>query len=301
MINYDVDLVVTFVDNHDPIWRASFEGYCLKYGHRDRLIDVKEERYDNPGLFKYWFKCVNKFMPWARKIFLVVSNPEQVPNDIDMNKVHVVCHKDIIPEKFLPTFNSTTIEMFLHEIPGLAEHYIYFNDDMFPIGPLAKEDFFAEDGRIRINLRSCDIRNHRDNQFRKVCWNNYQHVGQALGVQVKAYDYLRPSHGATPMIRSHCHNCMELIGEKILVFATAFRTDKQHNQYIFPLWECFQYTVAPSSYSFIYSSLKLGSLVISGYITSGKYQMICINDVKIPNRNKFDFQAIKNAFEKILQ
>ena len=41
--------------------------------------------------------------------------------------------------------------MYIHNIEGLAEHFIYFNDDMYPVMPLNKEDFFTEDDKIRIS------------------------------------------------------------------------------------------------------------------------------------------------------
>lgn len=61
--------------------------------------------------------------------------------------MHVILHKEIIPKNLLPTFNSTTIEMFLHKIPGLAEHFIYSNDDMIAINNSNAVDFFTEDGK----------------------------------------------------------------------------------------------------------------------------------------------------------
>lgn len=85
-------------------------------------------------------------MPFIRTVHLVVSNIEQVPEWLDQSKVHVVLHKDIIPEDLLPTFNSTTIEMYLCKILGLAEHFIYSNDDMMPMNDMAVGDFFNEDG-----------------------------------------------------------------------------------------------------------------------------------------------------------
>jgi hypothetical protein len=84
-------------------------------------------------------------MPFVRTVHLVVSNVEQVPEWLDQSKIHVVLHKEIIPESLLPTFNSTTIEMFLYRIPGLAEHFIYSNDDMFPINSMSAEDFFKDE------------------------------------------------------------------------------------------------------------------------------------------------------------
>ncbi len=273
----------------------------MRYGHKDRLADVNKERYDNSGLFDYFFRCVEKFMPWIRNIYLIVSNPEQVPEAAHQcKKVHVVLHSDFMPAKFLPTFNSTTIEMFLPNIQGLSEHFIYANDDIFPIGPLFPEDFFAEDGRIRINLRACSIDHHMTDQFRRVCLNNHVHVAAVTGYKFDGHTYLRPVHSFTPMIKSHCRECLDKLGPSILTTASAFRTSAQHNQYIYPLYECFTRTVASSPIEFIYTSLKLGGQGIANIINTGHYRVICINDVQIPNRRSFHFDIIKQAFEDIL-
>lgn len=36
--------------------------------------------------------------------------------------------------------------MYLHRIPGLAEHFVYSNDDMMPMNGMAISSFFAEAG-----------------------------------------------------------------------------------------------------------------------------------------------------------
>jgi hypothetical protein len=46
-------------------------------------------------------------------------------------KLHIVRHEDFIPHEYLPTFNSLTITWNLWRIEGLAEQYIYCDDDMF--------------------------------------------------------------------------------------------------------------------------------------------------------------------------
>lgn len=42
----------------------------------------------------------------------------------------------------MPTFNSHAIEINIHKIEGLAEHFVYFNDDTFINSPLEPEFFF---------------------------------------------------------------------------------------------------------------------------------------------------------------
>ena len=59
---------------------------------------------------------------------------------INQENVNIVLHEMIIPQDLLPTFNSTTIEMFLPLIPDLAEHFIYGNDDIFVLKPTQPTD-----------------------------------------------------------------------------------------------------------------------------------------------------------------
>lgn len=47
-----------------------------------------------------------------------------------------------MPKDCLPIFNASAIEMNIHRIEGLAEHFLYMNDDMFIGRPLKPEAFF---------------------------------------------------------------------------------------------------------------------------------------------------------------
>ena len=144
----DIDFVITWVDMDDPKWQAEFAKYS---GNRENTKNgVSEARFRDYGFLKYWFRGVGKFAPWVRKIHFVTSS--QIPQwlDADNPKIHVVNHKDYIPEQFLPTFNSVVIERYLHKIPDLAEHFVYFNDDFYIINAIGTERFFK-------NGLPCDI------------------------------------------------------------------------------------------------------------------------------------------------
>lgn len=71
----------------------------------------------------------------------------QRPDFIDRSnqKLTLVDHKDYIPEGYLPTFNSNTIEMNLHRIKELSENFILFNDDVFPLLPIDENYYFIDD------------------------------------------------------------------------------------------------------------------------------------------------------------
>ena len=113
----DIDLILPYVDNKEYNWVETHRTFCLK----NNL-----EYIENPVRFRSWnnlhflFRGIEKNMPWIRNVYLIVSSMEQVPEWVNSNNVKIVLHRDIIPPKFLPTFNSTTIEMFLKNIVGLS-------------------------------------------------------------------------------------------------------------------------------------------------------------------------------------
>uniref|UniRef100_A0A1I8IBY8 Stealth_CR2 domain-containing protein n=1 Tax=Macrostomum lignano TaxID=282301 RepID=A0A1I8IBY8_9PLAT len=58
---------------------------------------------------------------------------------------------EIFPNKsHLPTFNAPAIESHLHRIPGLSDHFLYFNDDVFLTKPVHPHDFYCPASGYRI-------------------------------------------------------------------------------------------------------------------------------------------------------
>ena len=137
----ETDIVVAYVDNTDKVWLKTYIEYCERTNNRIKIGNLHSSRYEDIGLINYQLKLIEKNMPWIKNIFLLVSNKEQIPQGIS-DKVKPILHEQFIPLKFLPTFNSTTIEMFLWNIPNLSEHFIYANDDMLPTKPMLETDFF---------------------------------------------------------------------------------------------------------------------------------------------------------------
>lgn len=142
MVDFPIDFVVTWVDGGDPVWQQEKAKYDQQ-NHDDKTIT----RFRDAGHFKYWFRAVEKYAPWVNHIYLVTNG--QVPNFLDLknDKLTLVTHDEIMPVDALPTFNSNAIEMCVNNIPGLSEHFVLFNDDMFLIKPVSPTDFFNQDGK----------------------------------------------------------------------------------------------------------------------------------------------------------
>ncbi|MFW4406572.1 stealth family protein [Lactiplantibacillus paraplantarum] len=148
-VGFPIDFVVTWVDGNDAMWRQKKAKYEIGENESRKNDEIATNRYREFGLFKYWFRSIQKNAPWVRKIYIVTDN--QTPEFLDLNnpKVEIVDHKDIINQKYLPTFDSNTIDWNLFKIDGLSEHFVYFNDDMFINKPVVPEDFFSSEGKAR--------------------------------------------------------------------------------------------------------------------------------------------------------
>jgi len=126
-----------WVDGDDPKWIAERDKY-----YKGELNQKKGSAYRDWGTLQYWFRAVEKYAPWVNKIHFVTAG--HLPNWLNTNHplINVVKHADFIPLEYLPTFSANSIELNIHRIPGLAEQFVYFNDDTFIVAPVNKEDFF---------------------------------------------------------------------------------------------------------------------------------------------------------------
>lgn len=135
-----IDIVVTWVDDRDPVWRAKKE----KHTGAAPSEGNTEVRYRDWDTLKYWFRGVEKFAPWVRYVYFVTDDQKPQWLNLEHPKLKWVRHTDFIPAEYLPTFNSNAIEWNFHRLPGLAEQFVYFNDDVFLIRDTQPEDFFVD-------------------------------------------------------------------------------------------------------------------------------------------------------------
>ena len=173
----EIDVVYTFVNGTDEEWLATKNHYYSQlvdeimksesdiYIHNihdnnnnniakeDIDKDIKknnnENRYREHDELRYSIRSVLKYAPWVNKIHIVISNNNQKEHQVPMwlntshPKINIVTHSDIFEDKsYLPTFNTNAIESQLDNIPGLADNYLYINDDMFLGNNVTQYDFF---------------------------------------------------------------------------------------------------------------------------------------------------------------
>lgn len=150
-----IDLVYLWVDGSDPAWRAKYAEHVGP--------GMAAARFTDAGELQASLRSADLYAPWVRRIFVVTDN--QRPAWLQQHRrVTVVDHTQIIPAKYLPTFNTRAIEPWIHRIPGLAERFLYANDDTLFGAAVTPDLFFAADGRPIVMLRG-DARTGGDTQY----------------------------------------------------------------------------------------------------------------------------------------
>lgn len=159
-VNEPVDIVYTWVDGTDPAWQARKahylgQGLASQKHSSDSAIAA---RFQNRDELRYSLRSVEMFANWVRHIWIVTDR--QVPSWLrtDHSRLTVVDHRDIFRDQSaLPSFNSHAIESQLHHIDGLANLWLYLNDDVMFGAPVRPEQFFHGNGLIKFFPSSAQV------------------------------------------------------------------------------------------------------------------------------------------------
>lgn len=282
-----MDIVITYVDGNDPVWKRDYEKYTN--------VPVMEKRFRDWGTLKYLLRGIQTKMPFIRNVYLVVSHPSQVPSWVDRDQLNIVLHSDIIPNEFLPTFNCNPIEMHLHRIPGLDEEYLYFNDDMFPVGDLKPTDFFR-DGKPVIGYYRHFF---ASGMYKKICRNSDRLARKVLGLESSVF-FTRPQHTCSPMLKSQCEELYAKVEDEILkTTAERTRTQDNLNQYLFLDYMNYKGILINEKISNKHFSVAVASPdSLRDFLHNPTRKMVCINDVHLSESRYEKLRgAILDAFE----
>ncbi|OCG19215.1 stealth family protein [Gilliamella sp. App4-10] len=227
--NEPIDVVITWVDNHDPKWIKKLE-YFKKQQDKNILnpMSIDNARFENHGEVFYVIKSIERFMPWVRNIFLVTDN--QIPKFELPNKVIIVDHHQIIDKKYLPTFNSHVIEAHLHNIPNLSENFIYFNDDVFVARNLPKCHFLSGNNltSLFLNRKNLDVMLGKggNTPTLSACLNSRQLLFNKYGKDIN----IPLVHTYIPLKKSYFNFAWSYFGEDISEFiGNRFRSNNDIN------------------------------------------------------------------------
>ena len=321
----DIDIVITWVDMNDPAWKEEFNKYSHNPANEEN--GVIDARFRDYGFLKYWFRGVEKFAPWVRKIHFVTSGQKPEWLDTKNAKLNLVDHKDFIPSEFLPTYNSVVIERYMHKIPGLSEKFVYFNDDFYMLRDIPVERFFQNDlpcdiavfqynpswsqwyktlkNNIRLINRNFDKKEVMDKWHDK--WFTPEFSGKdGLNRFLKCYPNfitLRVHHNAQPYLKSTFEKVWENEGEELIrTSKNRFRDSSDYSPELFRTWQICEGNFTPYN---TYKDTKMFPLMVKPKqalkaIRNQEYSLVCLNDNN--NIRNYDrlMEEIKEAFESIL-
>lgn len=324
----DIDFAVLWVDGSDPEWQKEKNKYR---GIADDDSNTPN-RFRDWGLMPYWFRAVEKFAPWVRTVHFVTCG--HLPSFLDPNapKLHIVKHTDFMPPEALPTFSSHALETNLHRIPGLAEHFVYFNDDMFILRHMPETAFFRDrlpctyggerpielTGKIEIwqhaAVNDLGVINKHFNKRTQTEKYGKKYANKAYrwqdNVRTKALEKLYPDyftgfknlHAPAAYTKSTFEEVWsadpELLRNTTL---HRFRSADDVNQWVFLWWQVASGMFSPYNTDNHVSVIAENTIdTLCRVITEQSHEMLCINDGEEP----VDFvtlrQRLADAFEKIL-
>ena len=122
--NFPIDAVVTWVDGNSPEHRKQRARYDLS-GQSGKDDVAGEIRYSSLGEINYCIASILRFAPYIRNIFIVTDGQDPGLGDFvekyfpgQSGRLKIVDHRVIYRgyEKYLPVFNSLSIETLLWRI-----------------------------------------------------------------------------------------------------------------------------------------------------------------------------------------
>ncbi|MCM1035565.1 MAG: Stealth CR1 domain-containing protein [Paludibacter sp.] len=324
----DVDFIVPWVDGSDTAWQRSFNQYAPLDA---QITDKRAERYRDWGLLRYWFRGVECFAPWVRKIHFITCG--QCPEWLNLQspKLHWVQHSDYIPEKYLPVFNVNPIELMMHRIEGLSEHFVYFNDDLFLLRPIAIDRFFrnglpcdtavcnmltpsAQGVMTHIMANNMALINECFDKHQAIRQNWRKWFNPVYGMQQLRtlllwawphFSIMYEHHLPTAFLKSTFEEIWALYAPLLEdTSMTRFREITNCSQWLMRDWQLAKGTFTPINVSKDGSSMMLGTddlQQIVNIITRQQKSILCINDGSIKAEQVPQIQeALVQAFETIL-
>lgn len=307
-----IDFVIPWVDGNDKKWQKEKQKYS-----QSKLGDNREIRYRDFENLKFWFRGVEKFAPWVNKIHFVTWG--HIPEWLDTThpKLNIVNHKDYIPKEYLPTFNSTVIEMNFHRINNLSEQFVYFNDDMFLIDNMEKTDFFINGVPTELAAMSIAIARDKthgtlnangiymiNKYFNKKSsvqknltkwynWKSGKYLLRTLSLSSWGYfTGFQDTHLPSPYLKSTFNTVWEKEYEALNQACNyKFRDSRGYNQNLFKYWQFASGNFEAGKDLGKYYNVGLKYRAATDALKNQKHKMICLNDSEVIN----DFEKIKQS------
>lgn len=267
-----VSYVFPWLNPLDTEWQESYEKYS------DKKLNLSNPRFRENSMIRYNLRSVAECAPWIDELIILISSESQILPWMNRDTIKFVCHKDFIPQKFLPVFNSNTIEMFLANV--ITNPYIiYGNDDCYFSRKTDVNEFFSKDGVPIFFTKRKTFNN--SSAFQNTCYNSFNLIRSDYMNDFGAYEYLGIPHAQVPMLRSSIREVYKKHRIHIECKITRFREPKINvNQYIYSDWQYLSknHIRGPKNYSYVGINLKNAAAAQQALEDNTK-PLVCFNDI----------------------
>ena len=290
---FPIDIIIPWVNIADAEWLKEFAKWKLIEDG-----DSQEGRFRDCNTLRYVLRSIERNCPWCRYIFLVLASDTQIPDwlNTNNNKLKIVYHRDFIPKKFLPTFNSLVIEMFYPRIEELSENFILINDDMF-FTRFREKEFYFKDGLPVYNLK---LRPIGSDDFSAWMVNSKSLLDSISNKNSVIYDTF---HMPVAYNKIVCSFILDKIKEKLETIFEKSKFRKRYNiihfiyyyahillKRFFPSNECrgmfYFFTTKSTNFNFDFSAVCLNE---SGQINESDIECLTnILEKEFPNKSSFE-------------
>ena len=222
-----IDAFIPWVNSNDPVWQERYARYrgaddcrgCFKHA-------TAATRFQDVGELSRCLRSIEKNAPWFRNIFILTD--DQSPNMrnvpvVTRNKIELISHKQMFGEfsHVLPTFNSRSLDCMVWNLDGLAEHFVYFNDDFFISRPVLPPDFFDGD-RVIVRGHWSAIRRSMLSRFRRTLTGAAERStgfgeGQRKAAEMLGFEdrYFKFDHAPRAFLKSRMKSVFEAHREAV--------------------------------------------------------------------------------------
>ncbi|GIF36227.1 stealth family protein [Actinoplanes xinjiangensis] len=303
-VDFPIDVVYTWVDGSDPAWQRR---KAQALADNPWVGEVSEQaandsRFASRDELRYSLRALHCFAPWVRRVFLVTDDQTPAWLDRAHPRLTVVSHREIFGDTGrLPTFNSQAIESRLHRIPGLAEHFLYLNDDVILGRPVTPEMFFTPGGLTKFFASAARVdtapRGPADRPADSAAKNNRRLIQETFGRMLTR----KMMHTPHPSRRSVIAEIEERFAEQVTATAGHQFRHPDDISLLSSLQQYYAYLTgkaAPGRIRYLYTDLSepVTPLRLARLLRSRDVDAFCLNDVDVHSAAVADQEALVAEF-----
>ncbi|ORX80227.1 hypothetical protein BCR32DRAFT_268962 [Anaeromyces robustus] len=182
----EIDALQSYSEGNEPLgdeWKWVENISIVYVFDKTEVMEIRKLKYSVQSIIKYlsWFQG---------KIFIVIpeksleSKLESLVNEDANNQIQIITSDKIVPRKYRRKCTVHTIEMYLDQIPGISERFIYLNQNQFFIKYTHPRLFFSNEGFYpKYNLQPALTRKEMRSQRRndRAFYNTFKLIENYFG------------------------------------------------------------------------------------------------------------------------